>query len=253
MQSLFDDKVALVTGGSSGIGRATSLGFAAQGAKVMVADFNAEGGEETVSLIKGNGGEASFVHVDVSKAVQVEAMVAETVRRYGRLDAAFNNAGVEGVRVPMGEFPEDEWDRVIDVDLKGVWLGMKYQIAQMLEQGGGAIVNTSSIAGLIGMKGSSAYGAAKHGVVGLTKVAALEYATQGIRVNAVCPGAIRTGMTDRLIGREPGREEMYMAIQPIGRFGLPTEIAEAVVWLCSDAASFITGHALPVDGGVTAA
>ena len=180
-------------------------------------------------------------------------MIAETVRRYGRLDAAFNNAGVEGIRVPMGEFPEDEWDRVIDVDLKGVWLGMKYEIPQMLEQGGGAIVNTSSIAGLIGMKGGSAYGAAKHGVVGLTKVAALEYATQGVRVNAVCPGAIRTGMTDRLIEREPEREEWYMSIQPIGRFGTPNEISDAVVWLCSDAASFITGHALPVDGGVTAA
>ena len=248
----FDGKVALVTGGSTGIGRATALTFAREGAKVVVSDVNAEGGEETVSMIKDSGGEAIFVHTDVSRTAHVEALIRKTVETYGRLDAAHNNAGIEGVRVPTAEFPEDEWDRVIATNLKGVWLCMKYEILQMLEQGGGAIVNTSSVAGLIGMKGSTAYGAAKHGVVGLTKVAAIEYATQGIRVNAVCPGAVASPMTDRLMGREPGRREMYMSMQPVGRFGTPEEIAETVVWLCSDAASFVTGHAMPVDGGYIA-
>ncbi len=248
----FDGKVALVTGGSTGIGRATALTFASEGARVVVSDVNAEGAEETVGMIKGAGGEAVFIHADVSQAGHVEALISKTVEAYGRLDAAHNNAGIEGIRVPTAEFPEDEWDRVIATNLKGVWLTMKYEIQQMLEQGGGAIVNTSSIAGLIGMKGSTAYGAAKHGVIGLTKVAALEYATQGIRVNAVCPGAVASPMTDRLIGREPGRREMYMAMQPVGRFGTPDEIAQAVVWLCSDAASFVTGHAMPVDGGYVA-
>jgi NAD(P)-dependent dehydrogenase (short-subunit alcohol dehydrogenase family) len=248
----FVGKVALVTGASTGIGRATALTFAREGARVVVSDVNAEGAEETVGMIKGAGGEAIFIHADVSQPGHVEALVSKTVETYGRLDAAHNNAGIEGIRVPTAEFPEDEWDRVIATNLKGVWLTMKYEIQQMLEQGGGAIVNTSSIAGLIGMKGSTAYGAAKHGVIGLTKVAALEYATQGIRVNAVCPGAVASPMTDRLMGREPGRREMYLAMQPVGRFGTPDEIAQAVVWLCSDAASFVTGHAMPVDGGYVA-
>lgn len=248
----FDGKVALVTGGSTGIGRATALTFARDRAKVVVSDVNAEGGEETVSMIKALGGEATFVHADVSRTAHVEALISKTVETYGRLDAAHKNAGIEGLRVPTADFPEDEWDRVIAINLKGVWLSMKYEISQMLEQGGGAIVNTSSIAGLIGMEGSTAYGAAKHGVVGMTKVAALEYAIHGIRVNAVCPGAVASPMTDRLMAREPGRREMYMAMQPVGRFGTPDEIAETVVWLCSDAASFVTGHAMPVDGGYVA-
>ena len=252
MAESYDGKVALVTGAASGIGRATAITFAGAGASVVVSDVDSEGGEETVGSIKEAGGEATFIYADVSKASHVEELVSKTVEIYGCLDAAHNNAGVEGVRVPMAEFPEDEWDRVINVDLKGVWLCMKYEIAQMLEQGGGAIVNTSSIGGLMGMRGGSAYGTAKHGVIGLTKTAAVEYADKGIRVNAICPGAIRTGMTDRLISREPEREAWYMSIQPVGRFGTATEVADVVLWLCSDAASFITGLAMPVDGGTMA-
>ena len=252
MPGIVDGKVALVTGAGSGIGRSTALIFAREGAKVVASDVNVEGGEATVSMIVEAGGEARFVHADVSKASHVEALIKATVDTYGRLDLAHNNAGVEGLRVPIIDFPEDEWDRVIGVDLKGVWLCMKHEIAQMLEQGGGAIVNTSSIAGIMGMRGGAAYASAKHGVVGLTKTAALEYATSGIRVNAVCPGAVRTPMSERLMEREPGREAWYMSIQPVGRFGVPDEIAEAVVWLCSDAASFVTGLAMPVDGGVAA-
>ena len=247
-----DGKVALVTGASSGIGRATSLAFAANGAKVVAADINATEGEETVRQIRDAGGEARYIHCDVSLAAEVSRLVAETVQTFGRLDAAHNNAGVEGIRVPLTEMSEENWDRVQAVNLKGVWLCMKYEIPQMLRQGGGAIVNTSSVAGLIGMKGSAAYGSAKHGVVGLTKTAALEFATRGVRINAVCPGAIRTPMTERLMGHDLEREAMYMSIQPIGRFGTTQEIAEAVVWLCSDAASLVTGVAMPVDGGIMA-
>ena len=248
-----DGKVALITGAASGIGRATALTFAREGARVVVSDVDASGAEETVSLIGEAGGESVFIHSDVSKAAHVEALVSRSVEVYGRLDAAHNNAGIEGIRVPTADFPEDEWDRVMSINLKGVWLCMKYEIQQMLAQGGGAIVNTSSIAGLIGMKGSTAYGAAKHGVVGLTRVAALEYAQSGIRVNAVCPGAVETPLARRLMGEDPEREAMYMAIHPVGRLGTPNEIAEAVAWLCSDAASFVTGLAMPVDGGVVAA
>ena len=252
MNGTLEGKVALVTGGSSGIGRDSSLTFAREGAQVIVSDVSVEGGEETVSLIKEAGGVATFIKADVSKATDVEALITKSIEAYGRLDVAFNNAGIEGIRVPMDEFPEDQWDRVIAVNLKGVWLCMKHEIRQMLTQGGGAIVNSSSVAGLIGMKGSTAYASAKHGVIGLTKTAALEYATQGIRVNAVCPGAIRTPMTERLMGHDTEREDMYMTIQPIGRFGTSQEVAETVVWLCSDSASLITGVALPVDGGIVA-
>ena len=252
MNGTLEGKVALVTGGSSGIGRDSSLTFAREGAQVIVSDVSVEGGEETVSLIKEAGGVATFIKADVSKATDVEALITKSIEAYGRLDVAFNNAGIEGIRVPMDEFPEDQWDRVIAVNLKGVWLCMKHEIRQMLTQGGGVIVNSSSVAGLIGMKGSTAYASAKHGVIGLTKTAALEYATQGIRVNAVCPGAVRTPMTERLMGHDTEREDMYMTIQPIGRFGTSQEIAETVVWLCSDAASLITGVALPVDGGIVA-
>jgi NAD(P)-dependent dehydrogenase (short-subunit alcohol dehydrogenase family) len=251
--SLFEGKVALVTGGGSGIGRETALTFARRGAHVVIADVNAAGGAETLRQIAAAGGEAAFVLTDVSQGHQVEAMVQLAVTRFGRLDMAFNNAGIEGkVGTSTIDYSEEDWDRVIQVDLKGVWLCMKYEITQMLRQGSGAIVNTSSIAGLVGLTGSSPYVASKHGVIGLTKTAALEYAQQGIRVNAVCPGVVRTPLVERIIGDVEGREQQYMEAQPIGRMGAPLEIAEAVLWLCSDAASFVTGHALSVDGGYVA-
>ena len=255
MAGTLEGKIALVTGGGSGIGQATSLTFAREGAKVVVADVNADGGEETVTQIKVAGGDAFFVHADVSRASDVEAMVKTAVQTFGRLDCAFNNAGIEGMLAPIHEYSEDVWDRVISINLKGVWLCLKYEIAQMLEQGGGAIVNTASTAGLVGSgSGLSAYVAAKHGVVGLTKTAALEYAKMGIRVNAVCPGVIRTPMVERAfgLGTSPEIQERLDARHPIGRIGTPQEIADAVLWLCSDAASFVTGHAMPIDGGLVA-
>ncbi len=253
MAGRVDGKVALVTGAGSGIGRATALCFAREGARVVVADLVVEGGEETVRLIQQAGGEASFVKVDVTQTAEVEALVQRCVALYGRLDCAHNNAGIEGVMAPTARYPEDDFDRVIAVNLKGVFLCLKYEIAQLLEQGtGGAIVNTASVAGLIGVPTIPAYVASKHGVVGLTKSAALAYARRGIRVNAVCPGVIRTPMVDRMVAEYPQAEARLLAEQPINRFGTPEEIAEAVVWLCSDAASLVTGIAMPVDGGYVA-
>ncbi len=252
MAGQVNGKVALVTGGGSGIGRATSLAFAREGAKVVAADIVVAGGEETVRMIKAAGGEATFIQVDVSKAAEVEALIKKTVETYGRLDCAFNNAGIEGQMAPTVESSEENWDRVIAINLKGVWLCIKSEIAQMLKQGGGAIVNTALIAGLVGGAGASAYVASKHGVNGLTKTAALEYAKQGIRVNAVCPGVIHTPMVERAVGSNPQMAEMMVAMEPVGRLGKPEEIAEAVVWLCSDAASFVTGLPMAVDGGLTA-
>jgi NAD(P)-dependent dehydrogenase (short-subunit alcohol dehydrogenase family) len=251
MKSL-DGKIALVTGGGSGIGRAAALTFAREGAKVVVADIVVDGGEETVRMIKEADGDAVFVKTDVSQAAEVEAMVNKTVETYGRLDCAFNNAGIEGVQAPIIENPEENWDRVININLKGVWLCMKYELPQMLKQGGGAIVNTSSVAGLVGFQGITPYVASKHGVAGLTKTVALEYATSGIRVNAVCPGVIQTPMIDRFIGGDPEAAAQFTSLEPVGRLGTPEEIAEAVVWLCSDAASFVTGHPMVVDGGFIA-
>jgi len=243
----------LVTGGGSGIGRASSLAYARDGAKVVIVDVNVEGGEETVQSIKEAGGEAILVHADVSKAVEVQQMVDRTVEAYGRLDCAFNNAGVSGrSRGTMVDHSEEEWDRVIGINLKGVWLCMKAQIPQMLKQGGGAIVNNASVAGLVGIRRTSAYVAAKHGVVGLTKAAALEYAESGIRVNAVCPGYIDTSLVRSVFDQLEGMEEEVIARHPLGRLGEPHEIAEAVVWLSSDAASFVTGHTMTVDGGYVA-
>jgi NAD(P)-dependent dehydrogenase (short-subunit alcohol dehydrogenase family) len=242
-------KVALVTGGSSGIGRATAQIFAREGAKVVVADVGVESGEETVRLIQAAGGEAVFIKTDVAQAADVEAMVKKAVDTYGRLDCAFNNAGIEGVVKPTVEYGEADWDRVLAINLKGVWLCMKYELQHMLKQGSGAIVNTASVAGLVGLSGFSAYVAAKHGVNGLTKTAALEYAKAGIRVNAVCPGAIRTPMFERGVRDNPGIEEQVVAMEPIGRMAAPAEVGEAVVWLCSDAASFVTGLPMAVDGG----
>ena len=248
-----ENKIALVTGGGSGLGRATVQALAREGAKVLVADLNLESAHETVTMVAETGGEASAFAMDVTIAAQVEAMVQTTVERYGRLDCAFNNAGIPGkVGTSVIDYEEEDWDRVIAVDLKGVWLGMKYELKQMLKQGRGVVVNTASIAGLVGLVGSSPYVASKHGVVGLTKTAALEFAQQNIRVNAVCPGVFRTPLVEKVIAELPEREELYLSAQPIGRMGRPEELAEAVVWLCSDAASFVTGHAFPVDGGYVA-
>jgi NAD(P)-dependent dehydrogenase (short-subunit alcohol dehydrogenase family) len=252
MAGLVAGKVALVTGASSGIGRATALAFAREGAKVVVADVTVEGGEETVAQVKRAGGEAIFVKTDVSKAVEVEALVAKAVATYGRLDCAHNNAGVAGNAKTIVDDTEDNWDRILAINLKGVWLCMKYEIAHMLKQGGGAIVNTASGAGLIGVRRGGAYVASKHGVVGLTKTAVLEYAKAGIRVNCICPGPIDTPMLQGIGGSNQVVIERMVAAQPGGRLGEPAEIAEAAVWLCSDAASFITGLPMPVDGGYTA-
>jgi len=241
-------KVALVTGGGSGIGRATAVAFSREGAKVVVADVIVPGGEETVRMIKQSGGEAVFVKTDVSKASDVEALVNKAVSTYGRLDCAANNAGINGQTQSLTDCTEDNWDKVIGIDLKGVWLCMKYEIPQMLKHGGGAIVNTSSIAGLV-VAGAAPYTSAKHGVVGLTKVAAAEYGTQGIRVNAVSPGVIHTPMTDPLLKEMPDVINMMKMATPMARIGQPEEIANTIVWLCTSEAFFITGVVVPVDGG----
>jgi NAD(P)-dependent dehydrogenase (short-subunit alcohol dehydrogenase family) len=250
-----ESKVALVTGGSSGIGRATALAFSRKGAKVVVADITVEGGEETIQLIRNSGGEASFVKTDVSKAREVEALITKAIDTYGRLDWAHNNAGFGGDLVLTADYSEETWDRVIDINLKAVWLCMKSEIPQMLKQGGGSIVNTSSIAGLGGMPVGArnpAYIASKHGVVGLTKVAALQYAQDGIRINVVCPGFINTPMVARGFPTPESLAPVMRELEPVTRLGTPEEVAEAVVWLCSDAASFVTGHTMVVDGGYTA-
>jgi len=246
-------KVALITGGGSGIGRATAIAFAREGAKVSIADYNRTGGEETVRMIKSAGGEASFIEANVAIAKQVEAMVARTVETYGRLDCAFNNAGIEGeMGGNLAECSEENWGRIIAINLTGVFLCMKYEIPQMLKNGGGSIVNTASAAGLIGLPGGTAYVASKHGVAGLTKSAALEYAKSGIRINAVCPGFIRTAMTERVMDRGTISEDAMISAEPIGRIGKPEEIANVVLFLCSDDASFVTGLPMPVDGGYVA-
>jgi NAD(P)-dependent dehydrogenase (short-subunit alcohol dehydrogenase family) len=245
-------KIVLVTGGGSGIGQATALALAREGARVIVADVLVEGGEETVRRIKNADGEAIFVKSDVSKAAEVEILIKKIIETYDRLDCAVNNAGIEGEQAPTSEYAEENWDRLIDVNLKGVWLCMKYEIPQMLKYGGGAIVNMASVAGLVGFQNLSAYVASKHGIIGLTKTAALEYAKNRIRINAVCPGVIRTAMVDRILGGDEEAEAQFVAMEPIGRLGAPEEIAEAVVWLCSDAASFVTGHSMVVDGGLVA-
>ncbi|HEX9151049.1 MAG TPA: SDR family oxidoreductase [Flavobacterium sp.] len=250
MESTFKNKVAIVTGGSSGIGRATAFAFAKMGAKVAVIDWVEN--NETVSQIKEMGGEAIFIKCDVSKASDVKAMVEKTIAAFGRLDYAYNNAGIEGTSAPTQDCTEDNWDKTISINLKGIWLCMKYEIPEILKQGKGVIVNCSSVAGLVGFAGLPAYVASKHGVVGLTKTAALECAKLGIRVNAVCPGVIQTPMIDRLTGNNKEAIEQFTGMEPLGRFGLPEEIAGAVVWMCSDDASFVTGHAMAVDGGFVA-
>ena len=246
-------KVALITGGSSGIGRSVGLLFAREGARVVVTARRTDEGEETVQMIREAGGEACFVQTDVSQAAAVQALVNTCVTRYGRLDYAVNNAGIEGSIVPMIDYTEDDWDAIIDINLKGVWLCMKAEVVQMQQNGGGAIVNVSSVGGLIGFPRMGPYVATKHGIIGLTKTAALEYATHNIRVNVLCPGLIDTPMADRVVkGRQASgidAEHLVMSLTPLRRRGTPAEIAEAAVWLCSDAASYVTGHAMVVDGG----
>jgi NAD(P)-dependent dehydrogenase (short-subunit alcohol dehydrogenase family) len=257
MAGCVEGKVALVTGGASGIGLATALTVAREEAKLVIADTNADGGQHTIHMITENGGEALFVQAAVSQATAVEAMISKTVETYGRLDYAHNNAGISGRgiagthRALTADYPAERWQQVIAVNLTSVWLCMKYEILQMLHQGGGTIVNTASVAGLLGLPGSCAYVASKHGVVGLTKTAALEYAKHGIRVNCVCPGYIQTPMSAPGM-EDPERMALMLASEPVGRMGKPEEVAEAVVWLCSDAASFVTGHTMTVDGGYVA-
>lgn len=245
-------KVALVTGAASGIGRAAAGAFAREGARVVLSDVTAGAGEAAAAAIRGGGGEAVFAACDVSRPEQVQALVAGAVEAFGRVDFAFNNAGVEGETAPTAECTEANWDRVMAINLKGVWLCMREEIPRMLAQGGGAIVNCSSVAGVVGFAGIAAYSASKHGLIGLTRSAALEYAARGIRVNAVCPGVIRTPMVERFTGGEPEAEARLVASEPVGRMGTPEEVAAAVLWLCSDAASFVTGHAMAVDGGFVA-
>jgi len=252
LQTDLEGKIALITGGGMGIGRSTALAFAREGARVVVADMSPEDAEETARTIKRAGGEAISVRADVSRAADVEAMVQRAVEVYGRLDCAYNNAGTEGAGGSTVDSTEENWDRVIGTNLKGVWLCMKYEIPQMLKQGKGAIVNTASIAGVGGVPNNSVYGASKAGVAHLTRTAALEYASSGIRVNAVCPGFTRTSMLDRIKKSRYRTQEELDALHPMGRVAEPTDIAGAVIWLCSDAASFVTGHSLFVDGGYSA-
>lgn len=255
MTRRFEEKVALVTGGASGIGRATALALAREGARVAVADVDEDRGEETVRMIKDLGGDAFFARTDVSAGEAVRALVEETVDRYGGLDVAVNNAGIEGVLAPTADYPEEVWNRVIGINLTGVWLGMKYEIPEMLRGGGGSIVNVTSILGLVGFANASAYTAAKHGVIGLTKVAAMEYAARGVRVNAVAPGFIETPMVmERGVaaGADPEMYRQIAELHPIGRLGTPEEIAEAILWLASDGSAFVAGHVLVADGAYTA-
>jgi NAD(P)-dependent dehydrogenase (short-subunit alcohol dehydrogenase family) len=252
LSEVFAGKAALVTGGGGGIGRATALAFAHAGAKVAVADIAEAAGRKTVELIQQAGGTAMFIKTDVTSAAQVESMVAQTVTAYGSVDCAFNNAGIEEEHMRLADCPEATFDRVIGINVKGVWLCMKYELAQMLKQGGGAIVNTASIAGLNGAAKMAAYSASKHAVLGLTKSAAVEYARKNIRVNAVCPAVIRTEMYERHLKADPGIAPHVLQMHPVGRIGEVEEVAAAVLWLASPAASFVTGHPLAVDGGVTA-
>jgi NAD(P)-dependent dehydrogenase (short-subunit alcohol dehydrogenase family) len=248
----FAGKVAFVTGAGGGIGRAAALAFAREGASVVVADISEKHNQETARMIEEQSGRALAVRCDVTRAEDVKAALDKTVETFGRLDFAFNNAGIEPRKpAPIAEYEEEEWNRIIDTDLRGVFLCMKHEIPLILKQGGGAIVNTSSGAGIIGIKNSSAYTAAKHGVIGLTRSAALDYAAHNIRVNAVCPGYIDTPMMDRFTGGTPEGRAKVISEEPIGRMGKPEEIAAAVIWLCSDAAAFVVGHALVIDGGQT--
>lgn len=248
----FKDKVALVTGGASGIGRATALTLAAQGAVVVVSDITEAAGQETVDLIEAAGGQGQFIQADVAQIEQVATLMQHIVDRFGRIDIAINNAGIGGRGANVADYTFEDWHRVMDVNLNAVFYCMKYQLQQMVKQGGGVIVNTASIAGLRGLANSSAYSASKHGVIGLTKSAALEYARHQIRVNAVCPVFTRTPLFDQLFEDRPDYEEKLLRNIPLRRYAQPDDIAKVIVWLCSGESDFMTGQAIPVDGGLTA-
>lgn len=254
--TLVKDKVALVTGAGAGIGRATAQKFAEEGAKVVVSDIDSVGGNDTVDLVVSSGGEAVFVEADVSDEAQIANLLEKTIDQFGRLDCAVNNAGIEGKIGPIADQDVASFDRVLSVNLRGVFLSLRAEITAMLKTGGGAIVNLSSVAGLIGFPGLSPYVASKHGVNGLTKNAALEYAKEGIRVNSICPGGIDTRMLDSLVEQTSGgsmeTSEMMAPLHPIGRIGEAEEVANLIVWLCSDRASFVTGAHVPIDGGYVA-
>ena len=252
MNHSFAGKVALVTGAGSGIGLATAKAFGEAGASVVLADRREDAVRAAAEGLSASGGKTLAVRCDVTDDTQVASMIDRTVFAFGRLDAAFNNAGVMQRRVDTAEISGDEWDRVMAINLRGVWSCMKYELPQMLRNGGGAIVNCSSIGGVIGVPGLAAYHAAKHGVIGLTKTAALEYATRKIRINAVCPGTINTPMAESLTGGDPKILAEFLKDEPIGRIAEPEEVAAAVLWLCSPGASYVVGHALLVDGGYTA-
>jgi len=245
-------KTAIVTGGSTGIGRSIVTAFAREGVSVALADINKEKAEETIRLTKDEPGEVYFIKTDVSSAKEIKNMVEKTVSKFGGLDYAVNNAGIEGPQTPLDEYDEKDWDKILSINLKGVWASMKYEIKEMLKKKKGSIVNISSVAGQVGFANLSPYVASKHGVNGLTRTAALEYATKGIRVNSVLPGVIKTEMIDRVTGGDPEAEKAFISLEPIGRMGRPEEIADAVLWLCSDKSSFVTGHPLVADGGMVA-
>ena len=248
MSNEFKEKTVIVTGAGNGIGRAIAIAFANEGANVVVSDVSKEGGEETVEIIRKESGEAIFIKADVGNGSEIKELVKKTVSTFGRLDYAVNNAGIEGEVAPIADYPEEIWDSVIRINLKGVWLGLKYQIPAILETGGGAIVNIASMEGIIAFPGISPYVAAKHGVNGITKAVALEYMKAGVRVNSICPGIIDTKMINRLTEEVPQVDDL-VTLSPAGRKGRPEEIAEAAVWLCSNKASFVNGHTLVVDGG----
>jgi NAD(P)-dependent dehydrogenase (short-subunit alcohol dehydrogenase family) len=253
MSRKLEGKIALVTGGGGGIGRATCLAYAREGAKVAVVDVDGAAAVDVAKAVAGSGGEAIAIVADVSRSEQVAAMMEQVVARFGRLDIAFNNAGIDIEHLPLAQTSEEDFDRLMSINVKGVWLCMKFEIAQMLKQGeGGAIVNTSSIGGLIGAPRQPIYGSTKHAVLGMTKAAAVEYGRKGIRINAVCPGIIRTEMTERAIAREPRRKTYIEQAHPIGRLGEAEDIARSVVFLSSEDAAFVLGHSLAVDGGFTA-
>jgi NAD(P)-dependent dehydrogenase (short-subunit alcohol dehydrogenase family) len=252
MSNRLSGQVAIVTGAAAGIGRAAALLFAREGARVVLSDVDGDRGDATARQIRADGGDAQFVRADVSRDAEAEAIVRTALERYGRLDCAFNNAGIEGAMADTAACTEANWDRTLAINLKGVWLCMRHQIPAMLRTGGGSIVNMASVAGLVGFAGLPAYVASKHGVVGLSKSAALELADKNIRVNVVCPGVIHTEMIDRLTHRDPAAERSFTALEPVGRMGTPEEVAAAALWLCSRDSSFVTGATLAVDGGFIA-